>query len=267
MAAKNDASDPYSFVADIYDHIPSYRERRDDAFYGEYAREANGPVLELGCGTGRVLIPCARSGARMTGLDSSPAMLDVLERKLAAEPREVQDRVTVRTAGLTDFNLDESFSLVTIPFRPFQHLVTVEDQMNCLTCVRKHLAPGGRFIFDIFNPSVITLASSETSYRKEGQKFVLPDGRQVVSTDRFASRDLFRQVNDIELIYEVMHPDGRAERVVHAFPMRYLFRYEVEHLLARCGLEVEAVYGDFAKTPFGETAYPGDLVVVARRND
>ena len=81
---------------------------------------------------------------------------------------------------------------------------------------------------------------------------------------RITARDYFSQVQDTELIYYVTHPDGRQERLVHAFPMRYLFRFEAEHLLARCGFEVEALYADYDKSPYG-SKYPGELIFVARR--
>ncbi len=77
-------------------------------------------------------------------------------------------------------------------------------------------------------------------------------------------RDVFKQYQDVELIYNVTHPDGRAERLVHAFPMRYFFRYEVEHLLARCGFEVETLYADYDKSPYG-SKYPGELIFVAKK--
>jgi hypothetical protein len=92
----------------------------------------------------------------------------------------------------------------------------------------------------------------------------MPDGRVVRRMHRTVSRDLFHQVNDQELIYNITHPDGRKEQVVHSFKMRYLFRFEVEHLLARSGFVVEAVYADFARNPYG-TKYPGELLVLARK--
>lgn len=152
-----------------------------------------------------------------------------------------------------------------MPFRPFQHLITVEDQRACLTSIRTHLAGDGRLILDLFNPSLDALAS-----RREGEEFAeepefsTPDGRQVVRRHRIVTHDRFNQVNQVELIYEVTHPNGRTERLVHGFPMRYLFRYETEHLLARCGFEVEQLYGGFDKSPYG-SSYPGELVYVARR--
>ncbi len=78
------------------------------------------------------------------------------------------------------------------------------------------------------------------------------------------SHDRFNQVNRVELLYYVTHPDGREERLVHAFAMRYLFRFEVEHLLARGGFEVEHVYSDYDGSPYG-SRYPGDLIFVARK--
>jgi hypothetical protein len=86
----------------------------------------------------------------------------------------------------------------------------------------------------------------------------------VVRRDRIVSRDYYNQINQVELIYYVTHPDGREERLVHAFPMRYLFRYEAEHLLARSGFEVEQVYADYDRNFYG-TKYPGDLIFVAKK--
>ena len=71
-------------------------------------------------------------------------------------------------------------------------------------------------------------------------------------------------VNDIELIYRVTHADGHVERLVHAFPMRYVFRFEMEHLLERAGFRVEHLYSDFEKHPYGY-AYPGELIFIARK--
>ena len=84
----------------------------------------------------------------------------------------------------------------------------------------------------------------------------MPDGRKVVRWHRFVSKDLFNQTNHVEMIYYVTYPEGRKERLVHAFPMRYLFRFEAEHFLCRCGFKLLNVYSDFNKQPYGAT-YPG----------
>jgi SAM-dependent methyltransferase len=255
----------YAFIADLYDHVLPYRDRPDVTFFVEAAKESGGPVLEVGCGTGRVLIPTARAGIEIMGLDMSLYMLEVCQKRLSQEPEEVQARTQLNQADMRNFELEQSFQLVTIPFRPFQHLTTVDDQLSCLGCIHRHLAEGGRLIFDIFNPSLEALTSENVGKEVgEEPKFTTPDGRRVIRWHRIVSRDRFNQTNHVELIYYVTHPDGREERLVHAFPMRYLFRFEAEHLLVRSGFEVEHLYADFEKSPYG-SEYPGDLIFVAKK--
>lgn len=253
----------YGFTAEFYDHVASYAERGDVGFFVEMAQAAGGPVLEIGCGTGRVLIPTARAGIEIVGLDLSPSMLAVCRSNLAQEPAETQARVRLVEGDMRDFDLDRQFALVTLPFRPFQHLTNVEDQIACLTTIHRHLAPGGRLVLDLFNPSIPFLADpARLDEFGDEPEITMPDGRRVLRRARITGRDYFDQVQDAELIYCVTHPDGRQERLVHSFPMRYLFRFEVEHLLARCGFEVEALYADYDRSPFG-SKYPGELIFVA----
>jgi SAM-dependent methyltransferase len=260
-----DSSDKYEVTAAFYDHIVPYRTRPDVDFFVNAARQVGGDVLELGSGTGRVLIPTARSGITITGLDSAPAMLAICRQRLLEEPEAVQSRVKLVQGDMRDFDLGVSFSLVTLPFRPFQHLLTVTDQLACLDSIHRHLVEGGKLILDVFNPSLASLVQDDLGQEKGDEpEFTLPDGRRVLRTYRTTARDIVNQVNYVELIYNVFHPDGQQERHVDAFPMRYFFRYEVEHLLYRSGFEVEAVYSEYDRSPFG-AKYPGELLFVARR--
>ncbi|TET97474.1 MAG: class I SAM-dependent methyltransferase [Anaerolineales bacterium] len=255
----------YQFVAELYDHVGPYRSREDVSFYVDMAIASKGKVLEVGCGTGRVLIPIARAGIDITGLDLSPAMLDICRTKLLDETEEVRTRIKLLHTDMRDFMLEDRFSLAIIPFRPFQHLLTVEDQLSCLGSIWRHLIDEGVFILDIFNPSLPHL--TEDSYLSEGgeePEFQMPDGRVVVRRHQTISRDLFNQINDNELIYYVTHPDGTEERLVHRFKMRYLFRFEAEHLLARAGYEVIDVFADYDRS-LHESKYPGELIIVARK--
>jgi len=259
------SSDAYVESAAYYDHLTPYRNRGDVQFWVNCAREARGPVLELGCGTGRVLIPCAQAGAAITGLDASPAMLRELRATLAGEPPEVRARVTLADGDMRRFDLGQRFALITIPFRPFQHLVEVEDQLACLRTIHKHLTDKGRLVFDCFNPKFESMMDERRSIETEDvPEITLADGRKMRRAFRRTNHDVAKQVQDIELIYYVRHPDGRETREVHAFAMRYFFRYELEHLLARAGFEVEALYADYDKSPIG-SKYPGELIFVARR--
>jgi SAM-dependent methyltransferase len=258
------SQDDYAIAADLYDYVVPYANRPDVAFYVEEARSAGGRVLEIGCGTGRVLIPTARAGLEITGIDASPRMLDICRHRLGTELPEIQSRVTLIEADMRCFDLDRRFALATIPFRPFQHLVTVDDQLACLAAIHRHLSENGRLIFDLFNPSLDLLANHPLGV-ESGQEpeFVAPDGRRVVRCYRTVAQDRFQQTGSHELIYDVTHPDGSKERLVHAFTLRYLFRFEAEHLLARAGFAVERLYSDYARSPYG-AHYPGDLIFVAK---
>jgi len=251
------------FVARLYDQVVPYRDRPDVEFFVNFAQQSGGPIFEVGCGTGRVLIPTARAGIPITGFDLSDHMLEVCRQRLKDEPREVQDQVTLIQGDMRDFSLGKTFSLVTTPFRPFQHLLTVEDQVSCLTSIHRHLEPGGVLILDIFNPSFEALTADNLG-EEIGQEpeFTTPEGTRVLRFDKIISRDLVSQIIQVELIYYLTHPDGQKERLVHAFPLRYLFRFEAEHLLSRCGFEVKEVYSDYQKNPLGFT-YPGELIFVA----
>src|SRR5829696_4325661 len=122
MMGESNTYDDYASIAELYDHVTLYRDRSDVPFFVEEAVASGGPVLEIGCGTGRVLIPTARAGATIVGLDFSEKMLGLCRAKLSREPADVQSRVRLVRGDMRDFSLGECFHLATIPFRPFQHL-------------------------------------------------------------------------------------------------------------------------------------------------
>jgi len=257
--------DGYAPIADLYDHVVPYATREDIVFWVGAAVESGGPVLELGCGTGRVLLPTVRAEVPVVGLDLSGRMLGVCRQRLAAEPEAVRARAALVEADMRGFDLGRSFRLVTAPFRSFQHLLTVADQLACLGSIRRHLVEGGRLILDLFDPWLERLVADDLG-RETGSEpeFVMPDGRRVLRRERTVSCDRAGQVLHGELVYHVTWPDGLRERLVHAYALRYLFRFEAEHLLARAGFEVEAVWGGYDRRPFGATQ-PGELILVARR--
>ncbi len=253
-----------SFVADYYDHAVMVAGRPDVEFYVSEARAQGGLVLELGCGTGRILMPIARAGLRATGLDASAQMLQKCHEKLAAEPAEVRARAKLVQGDMTAFDLGEQFRLAIIPFRPFQHLLEVEQQLNCLKSVSRHLAPGGCFILDFFQTDARRMHDPDFQReRPAGPEVPLPDGRRLQISERTVAFHRAEQRNDVEMYYNVAHPGGRTERHIFAFTIRYFFRYEVEHLLARCGFRVAHVYGSFDRSPLTDDS--PDMIFVAEK--
>ena len=255
------------FVAEFYDAAYQTARQKDVAFFIDYSRRAGGRTLELGCGTGRVLIPTAAAGCEITGLDLSTHMLDICRDKVSRQPEEIRKRIHIVQGDMTNFDTAEAYSLVTTPFRPFQHLVTVEEQKACLNCVNRHLVPGGLLILDLFHPFPPRLVS-DPKYMSEIEdlpEMELPDGRRLRRTNRTAGYHREQQYNDIELIYYVTHPDGRQERLVEAFPFRYFFHYEVEHLLELCSFRVVDIFGDYDHSPFSSDS--PEMIFVAEKRD
>ena len=244
-----------SFIADYYDESPIVRQRTQDVtFYRDAAREFGDPVLELGCGTGRITMALAQTGKRVTGLDLSERMLEGAAKKRAALNKEERERVHLVQADMIQFDLGEKFQLIIIPFRPFQHLLEVRDQVACLERCRNHLRPGGRLILDVFQTDAERMHDPVHMRESPLIEYKTSDGRQVRISERVAAFHRAEQRNNVEMVYTIEHPGGKKERLVFAWPLRYFFRYEVEHLLARCGFRVSAEYGDFDRTPIRDNS-------------
>lgn len=250
------ASEYGTVAARWYDGSYAHIRKRDDvAFYRGLARETGGPILELGCGTGRVLLPIAEDGHACTGLDGSSAMLDVLRAK------NPPSSLRLVHAPMEDFDLGgDRFALIFSAFRAFQHLVRVDDQLRCLANVRRHLAPGGTFAMDVYAP---LLDRTALVHEPEAADATFPmDGAEVTRWVRI-DRDLATQVATIHMRYERQRGGMRVAPDEHeSFHMRWTHRYELEHLLVRAGLEPTAIYGAFDKRPYDYVS--GEVVVVAR---
>jgi ubiquinone/menaquinone biosynthesis C-methylase UbiE len=244
-----------SFIADYYDASPPVARRTQDiAFYRDAAREYGDPVLELGCGTGRVTMALAEAGRRVIGLDVSERMLERAIRKRASLRVEARERLHFIQGDMTQFQLGEKFRLIIIPFRAFQHLLETEEQIACLEQVKKHLSPKGRLIVDFFQTDAQHMHDPACQQESLLAEYEMPGQGRVKLYERVVAFHRAQQRNDAEMIFEVMRSDGRQERLVWSWTVRYFFRYEVEHLLARCGLRTSALYGDFDKSPLRDTS-------------
>jgi ubiquinone/menaquinone biosynthesis C-methylase UbiE len=225
-------------------------------------------VLELACGTGRVAIPVAQAGIEVVGIDSSPAMLEKFHARLPELPSAVRDRITLHVADMREFDLGaDRFTLVYCPFRAFLHLLTVEDQLAALRNVHRHLQPGGRFAVNFFNPSVTIIARSLTSHGRAIrpiQEYTHPDTGNTVIVHLTSRHDVVEQIIRDFRVEEEIDGTGRVlQRTYKPLTLRWIYRYEFEHLLARCGLEVEALYGGFDRRPFADDL--DELIWIARK--
>ena len=223
-----------------------------------------GPLLELGCGTGRVLRPLARAGYEITGIDLSAQMLEYCLARLETEPAGTRDRVTLLVGDMTSFDLGRRFAAIFCAFNTFHHLRTVEQQLACLDRCRAHLMAGAPLVLDLFNPDPAPGdGGGDESADAEANALVVDweDGRRIRRWLSACDYNRRLQCNECEMTYEVRETDGTTRRLIETFPMRIVYRYELEHLLARCGFRVTAWYGGYDLQPFTEESL--GMIVVA----
>ena len=250
--------------AEVYDAV--YADRDDMGFWRAMAAAAgDGPLLEIGCGTGRVLLDLARAGHEVTGLDLSATMIERARAKLQAEAPAVRERVRLAVGDMTSFDLGRRFAALVSPFGGFHHLTTVEQQLACLACCRAHLRPSGTLVLDLFNPSPVPtdlLQDEPVDVEESATVVEWTVGRRIRSWIDVVGYRPAEQVNECELVCEIVEVDGSSRRITDAFPLRYLFRYELEHLLVRAGFELVDLFGDYDRSPFADES-PG-MIAVAR---
>jgi SAM-dependent methyltransferase len=244
--------------AETYDH--QVQGVRDLPFWRSLAESADGPVLELACGTGRILLPLARAGFRVTGLDASPFMLAVARRKLAQEAEQVQQRCRLAEARMTDFSLDDEFDLIYVPARSLQILPTRAEHRSCLEHCSRHLSHRGRLAIAVFNPMLSKLVAGRV---EEGPgEFSGPDGA-AVKWSAVTEYDLAAQKLRSEWRYECAAAHGATAAREYSLELHYFFRFEMEWMLDVCGFEVEALYGDCERSEFAGDS--PEMVFVARK--
>jgi SAM-dependent methyltransferase len=262
---RRDAYETAEF-AEVYDAV--YADREDTDFWLTTAAAAEGPLLEIGCGTGRVVLALARAGHEVTGLDLSAPMIERARAKLSAEAPPLRKRVSLVVGDMTSFDLGRRFAAVISPFGGFHHLTAVDQQLACLACCHDHLRPGGTLVLDLFNPSPIPtdlLQDEPVDVEQSAAVVEWTAGRRIRSWIDVVGYRPAEQVNECELVCEIVEADGSSRRITDAFPLRYLFRYELEHLLVRAGFELVDLLGDYDRSPFVAES-PG-MIAVARPLD
>jgi SAM-dependent methyltransferase len=250
----------YDKFARFYDL--EYRNVKDDLeFYRQFAMRCESPILELGCGSGRVLFHLARSGFHVTGIDLSGPMLDIARQQIAGDTR-VARNVRLEGADMRSFGLRTRFRMAFCAINSFMHLLTTEDQMACLSTVHHHLVAGGLLIIDLFNPDLALMLEGGGRLMLE-RLLVDPAGPTIVTKMVSAWVDRANQVNHVTYLYDEMGEKGELRRTVASISQRYFYRYEMELLLQRAGFALEHVYGSYELDDYGPDSYK--MIFVARR--
>lgn len=230
----------YDQIAPFYDiEHASFDEDLD--MYRNYAELCGGRILELGSGSGRVLLPLARSGFHITGLDSSARMLDVARKHVYAEG--LASRVQLVHDDMRTFLLDQKYRMAFIALGSFGHLITRKDQMSVLQTVRSHMSPGGTFIIDISNADARYMEDLSGQMLHQGTWYS-DDGTYYT---HFVSPASATQMHLLELthFYDRYQQGGPVHRTIVTTSLYLFERNEIELLLERAGFVVKDVYGDY----------------------
>lgn len=223
--------------ARFYDQIYHYhRDDVDNAWFQGQIKHTKGKVLEVGCGTGRLLINALNGGADIYGIDISQSMIDVLNGKLSKDQHH-----RISKQNIANFRSDHKFDLIIAPFRVMMHLLEKEEQLTALNNVYDHLHKHGKFIFDTFIPDLNYLIKgydNHTDYEGEyepGKKI-----RRIVSTEP----SLIDQ--QIKVKFRMEWDEGdKVKQEEWITPMRFYFRYELEHLVERSLFRKYKILGDY----------------------
>jgi SAM-dependent methyltransferase len=240
--------DSYASIARFYD-LENAEFTEDLPCWADLARELGGPVLELGCGSGRVMLHLAREGFAVTGVDSSAAMLALARRRLSLQP-SIAGKVTLLEDSFLHLRLKATFPLIILPFNTFAHMTAPEDVRAALGTFAAHLAEGGRVILALPNPIPI--------YGNPPEGIVLErsfrDAERDVTIQQFSCLrvDRVAQLGFITWMYDEIDPAGMVKRTTVPMTLRYFFPNELASLFEQSGLRLINLWGDYERTPFAE---------------
>ena len=224
----------------------------DIAFWRRHAARLGGPVLDLGCATGRVAIPLARDGHEVWALDRSPAMLDELRRRLAREDPSVAERVHPVEGDLARFHLPRRFALVAVAMNTLQVLTDAADRRAAFRSIRDVLEPGGELIFDVALPDVEEIEAS-LGRERPGGRFRDPAAGEVLTHSAwYDSWDPETQTLAFTLRIRTQNGDGPPREALRRHRVHLFTPDELAELLADAGLRHLEASGGFDGRPLRE---------------
>lgn len=251
--------DPYAADAEFYDAIHAGFDD-DIGLWLSFAGRTDRPVLEVGCGTGRIAVPLALAGHAVTGIDPSAAMLAKARAYADAQGADV----TFVEGVATDMALErDHYGLALVPLDVFLYCEDGEAQLALLRALGAALTFNGLIVLDLPGPA------SSLDPVSNGQPLLVFTG-ETESGQRFDcwhlhEDDLAAQTRTLRVTYETVDDDGLVRRRVSEHRLRYLYRFEVEYLLHLAGLVLVDLYGDYDLGPV--TNESERMIVVARRKD
>jgi ubiquinone/menaquinone biosynthesis C-methylase UbiE len=237
----------------------------DVEFFTRQARQTGGPIIELGCGTGRVTWALAVAGFETVGLDLSEAMLSRARTKTDAMTPDVRTRARFLRGDMADFQFDMEFNLALIPFRSFQSLTSPRQQRECLLCIHRCLRPDGRLIVDLFDPR-LDWCLPDVVRTSTTQNIRHPTTHNLVRIEVVAREtDPLRQLlTERWRFTEIDGEDAAVRQEEEVLRLRWTYRQEMRYLFESARYEVLAEFSDYHESP---PAYGREQIWVVRRSE
>lgn len=231
----------YTSVARYFD--AENADKTDDLeLYSQLAAQFPGEILDVGCGTGRVLLHLAEQGHNVCGIDNNQAMLALLDHKLKSLP-QLRQFIDVVAADVLTHEFQRKLGLILLSYNALMHFREQDMQIALLRRLRDWLAVGGRLVIDLPNAGPV-FASPDTEAMTLERTFLDKETGQLVMLQSVSYLDRATQMLDVEWIYDVIDGDGSVKRTIVPHKLRYFFLPELKLLLERAGLALDAVYGD-----------------------
>jgi ubiquinone/menaquinone biosynthesis C-methylase UbiE len=226
----------------------------------QFAARCGSPLLELGCGTGRLLLPLAAAGYQVTGVDLSPEMLEIARRKV--QDQGLEGQVSLVQQDMRKLNLEDRYHMAFAAINTFMSLADTRDQVAALTRIREHLVPGGLLLLDLFNPDLCRLLDAQGQLVLEKVMAEPETGHSLI---KFRSQivDPVEQQIHVTVILDSIDSAGQVQRTLFPYSLRFLYRQELELLLEQTGFQLEALYGSYDLDKF--TADSDKMIAVAVR--
>jgi len=254
-------------VAYFYDVIARYYDPENDdvtadlALYSELADEADGLILDVGVGTGRVMFHLAGEGHSVHGIDKAPEMLARARRRMAARP-DLRERCTLIEGDILSDPLPAKYGLIILPYNTFMHLNEDGQQLSALRKLAGLLQEGGLIILDIPNAGEQFATQDDGALVLE-RTFTEPESGHTVMQQSVSRIDRTAQLQYITWVYDEIDAAGAVRRTLAPQVLRYVFPYEMELMLGLANLKRVERYGDYDGSPF-EGECPR-MIVIAQR--
>jgi SAM-dependent methyltransferase len=231
----------YKTIARFYDAENS--DKVDDIqLYLELAEEYGGPIIDIGSGTGRVMLPLARAGYEVHGIDNEKAMLDRAE-KYRTEEGISPDKMVLHYGDVLTYKLDKKFPLVLVPYNGMMHFHSQEAQLAVLKKLRGWMNKGGMLVLDLPNAGEV-FASQDTQALTLERTFLEPETGHIVMQHSVSFLDRVSQIFKVTWIYDEITADGTVKRTFAPLMLYYYFYSEMRLMLEKSGFVIEAVHGD-----------------------